>query len=448
MSMSRRSFVRCASLAAAGHAAGLRPFGAMNALAAASPGYQALVCIFLYGGNDSNNTLVPFDAAGYANYAQIRAGLAIPQGNLLPLSLAPNYALHPNIPEIQALFNQQNAAFVANVGTLVQPLTKIQYQGGSAPTPNNLFSHPDQQSEWQNAQASSTASTGWAGRIADIFQPQYNPNGQLPLITSVAGDTLFCNGSNTGPVAVTPGSITGGQCSINPSLCGGRVAAAQALVALPNNVSLVQADNAITANAYTYMSILGQALQGMPALQTQFPAKNSLATQLQQIAQIIQARQSLEVNRQIFFAGLGNFDTHANQLSTQSGLLSMISPAINAFYEATQEMGLANQITTFTMSDFGRALQPNSNAGTDHAWGGHHVVIGGAVSGGKIYGTYPTLELGGPDDSGLNGRWIPTTASVQYAATLASWFGVQAADLPTIFPTIANFSATNLGFFG
>jgi uncharacterized protein (DUF1501 family) len=448
MSISRRSFVRCASLAAAGHAAGLRPFGAMNALASVNPGYQAMVCIFLYGGNDSNNTLVPFDAAGYANYAQIRAGLAIPRGSLLPLNLAPNYALHPGIPEIQALFNQQKAAFVANVGTLVQPLSKAQYQGGSAPTPSNLFSHPDQQSEWQNAQASTSGQTGWAGRIADIFQSQYNPNGQLPLITSVDGNTLFCNGSTTGAVAVTAGNITGGQCSIGPSYCGGRIATAQALVALPNNVSLVQADNSISSSAYNYMSVLGEALRGMPALQTQFPANNTLGTQLQQIAQIIQARQALEVNRQIFFAGLGNFDTHANQLGTQAGLLSAISPAINAFYQATQEMGLANQITTFTMSDFGRALQPNSNAGTDHAWGGHHVVIGGAVSGGKIYGTFPTLELAGPDDSGLNGRWIPTTSSVQYAATLASWFGVQASDLPAIFPTIGNFSTTNLGFFG
>jgi uncharacterized protein (DUF1501 family) len=447
MSMSRRSFVRCASLAAAGHVAGLRPFGAMNALADTNPGYKALVCIFLYGGNDSNNTLVPFDQAGYTNYSQIRGGLALPQSSLLPLTSAPNFALHPNLPEIQGLFNQQSAAFVANVGTLVQPLSKAQYQAGGTPTPANLFSHPDQQLEWQNATQGSLAATGWAGRIADIFQPAYNSGAQIPLITSVAGDTLFCDGGSTGPMAVTPGAVGGSQCSMG-HVCGGRLAAAQALVALPNNVSLVQADNAITTNAYTYLTVLGQAMTGLPALQTPFPAKNSLAAQLQQIAQIIQARQSLEVNRQIFFAGLGNFDTHAKQMGTQSGLLSMISPAINAFYEATQEMGLANQVTTFTMSDFSRALQPNSNSGSDHAWGGHHVVIGGAVSGGKIYGTYPTLELGGPDDSGLNGRWIPTTASAQYAATLASWFGVQSSDLPTIFPTIQNFSSANLGFLG
>ena len=177
-----------------------------------------------------------------------------------------------------------------------------------------------------------------------------------------------------------------------------------------------------------------------------FPANNSLAAQLQQIAQIIQVRAALGVTRQIFFAGLGNFDTHSGQLALQSSLLSQVSPAMAAFYQATQELGMANQITTFTMSDFSRAMQPNSNTGSDHAWGGHHMVMGGAVNGGQIYGTYPTLVLAGPNDSGLNGRWVPTISSSQYAATLASWFGVPSTSLNTIFPSLSNFTTTNLGF--
>ena len=191
---------------------------------------------------------------------------------------------------------------------------------------------------------------------------------------------------------------------------------------------------------------LSDAVQSITPLKTVFPANNGLAAQLQQIAQIIQVRSALGVNRQIFFAGIGNFDTHSDQLALQGACLPRISPALAAFYQATQELGVQNNVTTFTMSDFSRTFQPNSNTGSDHAWGSHHIVIGGAVKGGQMYGTFPTLALGGPDDSGSNGRWVPTTASIQYAATLAQWFGVSAAQLPTIFPNIASFPNANLGF--
>jgi uncharacterized protein (DUF1501 family) len=445
MSLNRRSFIRYASLAAAGNAAGLRPFGIMNGLAQSAPGYKALVCVFLYGGNDSNNTIVPYDTADYANYASIRANLALPQNTLLPLTPLPNYALHPSLPAFQSLFNSGNAAIVANVGTLVQPLTRSQYLAGQGLTPVNLFSHPDQQQEWQNAVQSSSAPTGWAGRIADQLSPTYNPNSQIPMVTSTYGNILFGDGAQSSPVAVVPGNLQGGLCS-EGAACSGRLETAQQLVTFNSGLSLVQADNAITTNAYKYMSLLSAAVQSVTPLQTVFPANNSLAAQLQQVAQIIQARQALNMTRQIFFVGLGNFDTHANQLGTQASLLSLVNPAIAAFYQATQEMGIANQVTTFTMSDFSRAFQPNSNYGSDHAWGGHQFVIGGAVNGGKVYGTFPTLALGGPDDSGSNGRWLPSTSSVQYAATLASWFGVPSSSLSTIFPTIGNFTTANLGF--
>jgi uncharacterized protein (DUF1501 family) len=444
MRATRRTFINSASLAAAGNLLGLRPFGALNALAQSSTDYKALVCVFLFGGNDANNTLIPFDTTGYGLYSSIRGPLALAQNTLLPLTPAPNFALNPNLPEMQTLFNSNAAAFVANVGTLVQPLTRTQYLAGQT-APTNLFSHPDQQLEWQNASQSAATPTGWAGRMADLLNGSYNSGAQIPMVTSVAGDTLFCNGNATSPVSVSPGNVGTSSCS-EGSECTARQAAAQALLTLSSGVSLVQADDNITTNAYTYAATLAAAVQSVSPLQTVFPANNGLAAQLKQIAQIIQVRAALGVQRQIFFAGIGNFDTHADQLTLQNGLLAQISPALAAFYNATIELNVAPSVTTFTMSDFSRTFQPNSNNGSDHAWGSHHIVLGGAVKGGQIYGTYPTLALGGPDDSGSNGRWVPSTASAQYAATLASWFGVAAADLPTVFPNIGSFATTNLGF--
>src|ERR1017187_8467283 len=417
MRANRRSFIKYASLAAAGNALGLRPFGALNALAQNSPGYKALVCVFLFGGNDANNTLIPFDTNGYANYSSIRGGLALAQNSLLPLTPTPNFALNPNLPEIQTLFNNRNAAFVANVGTLIQPLTRAQYLGGQT-APANLFSHPDQQLEWQNAAPSGATQTGWAGRIADSLGSLYNQGASIPMITSVAGDTLFCNGNATSPVSISPGNVGAASCS-EGSECNAREASAQALLTLDSGLSLIQADDTITTNAYAYAKTLADAVQSISPLQTVFPANNPLAAQLQQIAQIIQVH---------------------------SALLAEMSPALSAFYNATVELNVANEVTTFTMSDFSRTFQPNLNRGSDHAWGSHHMVIGGAVNGGQIYGTYPTLALGGPDDSGSNGRWVPSTASSQYASTLAQWFGVPIADLPTVLPSIGSFSANNLGF--
>jgi uncharacterized protein (DUF1501 family) len=445
VSVNRRTFIKSASLAAAGSVACLRPFGALNALAQNASGYKALVCVFLYGGNDANNTLIQFDTNGYANYSSVRGPLALPQNQLLQLSAAPDFALNPNLPDIQALFNSNAAAIVTNVGTLIEPTNRTQYLAGQT-VPSNLFSHPDQQLEWQNAAQSGATQTGWAGRIADTLNVTYNANASIPMITSVAGDTLFCNGASSTPVSVSPGNLSAGQCSEGTTECAARQATAQALVGFNSGLTLVQADNSITTNAYAYAKTLSDAVQSITPLKTVFPANNGLAAQLQQIAQIIQVRSALGVNRQIFFAGIGNFDTHADQLPLQGALLAAISPALAAFYQATQELGVQNSVTAFTMSDFSRTFQPNSNTGSDHAWGSHHIVIGGAVKGGQMYGTFPTLALGGPDDSGSNGRWVPSIASIQYASTLAQWFGVSAAQLPTIFPNIGSFSTANLGF--
>jgi uncharacterized protein (DUF1501 family) len=450
---SRRSFLRYASLAAAGNAAGLRPFGMLNALASSGvaaattlSSYKALVCVFLYGGNDANNTLIPFDTKGYANYATLRGPLALPQNSLLTLPGLPNFALHPGLPEIQSLVNGGQAAVVANVGTLLQPTTRAQYLSGAA-KPVNLFSHPDQQEEWQNVSASGSVSTGWAGRMADVLGDTHNAGAAIPMITSVAGDTLFCNGTTTTPVAVSPGNVSGATCS-EGSACTARQTAAQSLLTFNSGLSLVTADDGITSNSYKYAKTLADAFASASPLKTVFPSANGLAAQLQQIAQIIAIRSALGVDRQIFFCGIGNFDTHSTQLATQATLLAGISAAIGAFYQATQELGVANQVTTFTMSDFARTLQPNSNGGSDHGWGSHHFVVGGSVLGNRVYGAYPTLALGGPDDSGTNGRWIPSISSVQYASTLAQWFGVETSALSQVFPTLAGFKTTDLGFLG
>jgi uncharacterized protein (DUF1501 family) len=418
----------------------------LNSLAQTTPGYKALVCVFLFGGNDANNTVIPFDASGYQNYAALRGPLALAQNTLLPLTPTPGFALHPNLPDIQSLYNSGNAAIIANVGTLIQPTTRSTYLGNQVLVPDNLLSHPDQQLQWQNAAQSATTSTGWAGRIADAITMQYNVNAQIPMIASVDGDNLFCNGASTSPAAVIPGELGIAPCSGGVVECATNLQTAQQLVTFHDGVSLVQADNQITSNAYSYAKALTAATQSVSPLKTVFPSSNSLAAQLQQVAQLIQIRGALGVQRQIFFAGVGNFDTHNGQVQEQGSLLASVSAALGAFYNATVELGVQSEVTTFTMSDFGRTFQPNSNTGSDHAWGAHHIVMGGAVKGGRIYGTFPTLALGGPDDSDSNGRWVPSTASSQYAATLAQWFGVPANQLATVLPFINNFSVNNLGF--
>jgi uncharacterized protein (DUF1501 family) len=311
--------------------------------------------------------------------------------------------------------------------------------------PSNLFSHPDQQLEWQNAAADGTTPTGWAGRISDVLGGSYNAGATIPMITSVDGDTLFCNGISTTPVSVSPGNVGGATCSEGAE-CSARQTAAQSLITFNTGVSLITADDQITSNAYTYSAVLTAATSSVAPLKTVFPANNGLAAQLKQVAEIIQVRAALGVQRQIFFCGIGNFDTHSDQLALQASLLSGISPALAAFNNATIELGVQSNVTTFTMSDFARTFQPNSNTGSDHAWGSHHIVMGGAVKGGKMYGTFPTLALAGPDDSGSNGRWVPSTGSAQYAATLATWFGVPANQLATVFPNIGAFPTSNLGF--
>jgi uncharacterized protein (DUF1501 family) len=448
MAFSRRDFLKrtCCTAAAGFAAASFNRFGLVNALAQGTQDYKALVCVFLFGGNDSNNMVVPFSSSGYASYQSIRSVLALPQNSLLPINApsAGSFGFHPKFTELQALFNQKHLAVMANVGTLVQPTTRAQFQQRGTSLPRNLFSHEDQQAQMQTATLdSSNGQTGWAGRTADKIQSIYGST--FPTIISLAGSNIFCEGLSARAIQSSgdPTRVLSGFGSSAESQS--RMSALQNLLTFDTGVSLIQSASTTTTNALQDSKSLADALAAKPTLATVFP-NSDLANQLKQVAQIISVRSALGLQRQIFFVSIGGFDTHSDQLAAHNGLYTALSQAMNAFYQATVEMGVASQVSSFTLSDFSRTYAPDSTSGTDHAWGGHHLIAGGAVKGGDFYGKFPTLALAGPDDATDEGRWIPTTSLDQYAGTLANWFGVPTADLPTIFPNLPNFSNQLLSF--
>jgi uncharacterized protein (DUF1501 family) len=420
----------------------LGSYNTINALAQSASDYKALVCVFLLGGNDANNMIVPNDSAGYANYASIRGQIALGQKLLRPIGNG-QYGLHPNLKFMQSLYNQGHAAALFNVGTLSAPTTKAMLNN-NAGLPSNLFSHADQQKEWQTDSVNETNRYGWGGRVADAVA-SYNAGATYPTILSVNGAAVFGNGVNSYPEAMYPGAVGGLSGFQNGIQSRASNAAVSSMTTFSSGVSLVQAGNSIYSDALRDSNEMSAALASATPLQTVFP-NTWIGAQLKQIAQVMSVRNVLGLQRQIFFCSLDGFDTHTGELVTQWGLYNQLDAAFQAFYTATQEMGIQNGVTTFTHSDFARTLKPNTNGGTDHAWGSHHWIFGGAVQGGQ-YGTFPTLELGGPDDQGNQGRWIPTTAVTQYAATLAQWFGVPAANLGSVFPNLANFGASPLFSF-
>jgi uncharacterized protein (DUF1501 family) len=452
--MDRRTFLaRSCALSAGGLAANLDLVSLAAHAQVPASDYRALVCVFLYGGNDGNNTIVPFDTAGYAQYAAVRtaaSGIQLAQASLLPIqpvSLGTPFGLHPSLPELQALFNQRKLAVLANVGTLVQPTSKTQYNAGQVPL--SLYSHSDQQAQWQSSISDAVSGTGWGGRIADKLAPLNAASG-FPVITSLGGTILFATGKTTSPLAIpVSGTFALAGYDNNSAVNNARLAALKQFLAAGSNNQFVVAANAIGNQALTLSAtmnpILSNANSSVAPLFAPLSGNNT-AVALFQIAKTIEARAATGARRQIFFVSLGNFDTHANQATTQANLLAQLSPALKAFYDATVALGVASNVTTFTLSDFGRTFQPASGAGTDHAWGNHQIIIGDAVKGGDFFGQYPTLALGGPNDAEQRGRWIPTTSVEQYGATLAKWFGVSVADLATVFPNLAQFTPSDLGF--
>ena len=451
----RRQFLRQAACAALGASGMVNTIWDLRRISAATVAngtptdYKALVCLFLYGGNDSNNLLVPTDTADYQSYASARADLALSRSSLLPITCRTSdgrtYGLHPSMPELQGLFGTRQLALVANVGTLVAPVTRADFLGNTAALPPNLFSHADQQVQWQTSWPDAPPQTGWGGRVSDLLAAA-NTNSHLSMAVSLGGNNIFETGNSVMPYSVVASGVDSlaGYVGNNASSAA-RLQAVQALLAQKQTNLFARQFATTASNASADNALLASALAGAPTLATAFPTSD-LGAQLQMIARIISARQTLGMNRQVFFCSVGGFDTHHDQLPEQAGLLAELSQALAAFYAATVELGVNQSVTTFTSSDFGRTL-PSNGAGSDHGWGSHHLVLGGAVQGGDLYGTFPTLTVNGPDDTG-EGRWIPTTSVDEYAATLATWFGVSASDLSTVLPNIGRFATSNLGFMG
>ena len=453
---SRRAFLQRSSLLAMAGAAApwaLNLAAMSEAAAATATDYKALVCVFLYGGNDYGNTLVPYDDARYALYQGMRPSLAYTQAQLAATVLAPNvaltgglqYAIAPELAPLLPLFNAGNLGVMLNVGTLVQPTTKAQYTSGATPLPPRLFSHNDQQSVWQSSSPEG-ATSGWGGRMGDLFESG-NGNAVFTCV-NVSGNAVYLSGktatqyqvSTNGPVALN---------GVAKPLFGSTAcsAALQDLVTASRANVFENEYTRITARSLSAGGTLGAALAAGPVINTPFPAPgtNKLADQLELVARMISTADTVGAKRQVFFVSMGGFDTHDGLATVHPGLLSSVAQALSAFYAATVELGVASQVTTFTASDFGRTL--TANDGSDHGWGSMHFMLGGAVNGGRYYGTPPVVANGGPDDVG-QGRLLPSTSVDQYAATLGAWLGISDTDLLTVLPNLGNWNASqrNLGF--
>lgn len=480
ISISRRDFIRRAACAAVGTAAmtsAIRDLRFMNAAVAQTNimDYKALVCIFLAGGNDSNNMILPTVTSEYNNYAAIRTPvLAIPSSAILSTGYTDNaghsYGLHPACPQLQTLFAEGKLAFQLNTGTLVYPLTRSQYQSSLYKKPPQLFSHADQVTQWQTSIVDQPALTGWGGRCADLLNA-VQPNAPISLSVSLAGANTFEVGNIVSQYAVS----TSGAISLQ-GVSGARLAALTNILGLSYPNLQAQAYSDVAEHSINTGSLLNNAITATTNANywtTPFPTTvtsptggsaftSSLSAQLKMVARLIEggnravANGGFGMKRQIFFCQVGGYDLHTGQttytvnnpnnvlVGPHANLMAELSQGMFAFQRAMEQLGLSNKVTSFTSSDFGRTF-PCNGQGSDHGWGSHHFILGGAVHGGQAYGKFPTLAINGPDDTST-GRWIPTTAIDQYFATLATWFGVDASNLGTVFPNLGRFATPNLGF--
>ena len=452
---SRREFLRRGSaLSIAGAAApwALNLAAMAEASAQAAPDYKALVCVFLYGGNDYGNTLVPYDTNNYNLYAAIRTGIATPRANLAATALTPSVALPdarqmafaPEFASIKPLFDSGRLAVQLNVGTLIQPTTLAQYNARSVPLPPKLFSHNDQQSVWQSSSPEG-ATSGWGGRIGDLFEAG---NGKATFTcVNVSGNAVFMSGRSAVQYQVSSNGSVPINAIKNPLFGSAACSTAMRTLVTASRTHLMEAEHTrVMTRSLDANESLTTALAGAPTIATAFPTGNTLGDQLKMVARMISAADALTAKRQVFFVSLGGFDTHDGLLTTHPTLLTTVANALSAFQVSLAELGVADRVTTFTASDFGRTLAGN-NDGSDHGWGSMHFVLGGAVQGKRFYGTAPIIANNGLDDVG-QGRLLPTTAVDQYAATLGGWFGLSDAQALAVLPNLANHDAAKrkLGF--
>jgi uncharacterized protein (DUF1501 family) len=449
--MTRRNFLQLG--ASLGMLLGLSRFDWARAATAAD--YKALVCLFMFGGNDGHNVVVPLQSSQYNAYVAARAGLALPQNQLLPIadSAQGQFGLHYGLPELQALYAQGKMAILANVGMLVQPTSYPQFSTPGFPLPLNLRSHSDQVVQMQTGVPNAGGSTGWGGRTLDLLTSAYSYNSatSFPVAISLDGPALFCDGAIVQDISLQPGNyLEQSAMHLWPASAEQARAAAQAqMIAASSGNILIDEANKVMATARALHPLLEGAAAGV-TFQKPFPS-TEIGNQLQEIARFISLHAQLNVGRQIFFCSLGGFDTHSGQGWQQWNLLQQVSAALDAFHAATVQLGVASQVTTFTLSDFGRTLQP-SGSGSDHGWGNHHLIIGDAVRGGRLYGTFPlmtnyaTFNATRDDYADNRGVMLPSVSLAQYGATLARWFGAGDGDLDGLFPTLPNFSVRDLGF--
>ncbi len=440
---SRRSFLSKSGKVAVATTVGLSQLGLLGRASAqeAGGGYRALVCILFAGGIDSFNVLVPTDTAGHAEYAKIRSDLALPASSLLPLTSAASggktLGLHPALTELQSLYNGGKLAFVSNVGTLVEPTTTSALQSGSAKLPLGLYSHSDQINQWQTSVPDSRSLAGWGGRLADLLMPS-NSNQALSMSLSLSGANVFQTGARTDYYAMVPGG--------------------NGVVSLEGGDDRTGVVNTIYQNSYRNIfrrayknrfnqaqsanKQLGDAIAGTSEFSATF-GNDEFSQAMRMVAKTIAANAQLGSERQTFFVNFGGWDHHDEVINSMAGMLAAVNQGLGAFQKAMQEIGMENNVTTFSTSDFGRTLTSNGR-GSDHGWGGNHFVMGGAVKGGQVFGTYPDLSLGNPLDTG-RGVLMPTLSTDEYFADLALWMGVPAGRLGDVIPNISRFYDTVAG---
>ncbi|HOY77089.1 MAG TPA: DUF1501 domain-containing protein [Hyphomonadaceae bacterium] len=447
-SATRRQALKTLGLATAVGVPMLTPTVATGAAAAqTADDYKALVCITLIGGNDQSNTVIPRSGGAYSSYQAARPTLAIPSANILPISptgfSGPELGLSPSLPGLRTLFEQGRCAVVANVGTLAEPMTRDQWKAGSKRAPRQLFSHSDQYTIWESGLADRVSESGWLGRLGDMTANAFNPSSQLSITMSIAGTTQILAGNQTIQYQVSSGGVARVRDvnSLYGSAAGG--AAFKQLFTMAGPNVLQDGLSSITTRALSNAALVETALAAQPALTSVFP-NTDIGNQAKMVARMIGARKALQQRRQIFVIAMGGWDMHNSLTEEHLPRLKDLDAAMSALYAATAEMGVSSNVTQFTVSEFGRCLQHNGR-GSDHGWGSHHFVVGGAVQGRRVFGNWPTVALNTAEDAG-NGALVPTTSLDEYAATLARWFGASPTQLGTVMPNLSRFANPNLGF--